>query len=55
MALKLTAGVPATMALIYLGMIVYFRTQGGYRAQTLISKQEEVEMMMGGTVGPAEY
>ena len=31
MALKITAAVPATMALIYLGMILYFKTQGGYR------------------------
>ena len=55
MALKITAMVPATMALIYLGMILYFRTKGGYRAQELISKHEEAMMMMGGTVGPAEY
>ena len=32
MALKLTAMVPATMALIYLGMILYFKTQGGLQA-----------------------
>jgi MFS family permease len=55
MALRLTAAVPATMALIYLGMILYFKTQGGYRPQKLISKHEEAMMMMGGTVGPAEY
>jgi hypothetical protein len=55
MALKLTAAVPATMALIYLGMILYFRTRGGYQPQKLISKHEEAMMMMGGTVGPAEY
>ena len=55
MALKITAAVPATMALIYLGMILYFKTKGGYRAQELISKHEEALMMMGGMVGPAEY
>ena len=55
MALRLTALVPATMAVIYLCMILYFKTQGGYRAQELISKHEEAMMMAGGTVGPAEY
>jgi MFS family permease len=55
MALKLTAVVPALMAAIYLGMILYFRTKGGYRAQELITKHEEALLMMGGTPGPAEY
>jgi MFS family permease len=55
MALWLTALVPATMALIYLGMILYFRTKGGYRAQELISKHEEALLMSGGTMGPAEF
>jgi MFS family permease len=56
MALRLTAVVPATMALVYLAMILYFRImKGGYRAQELISKHEEAMMMMGGTVGPAEF
>jgi MFS family permease len=54
-ALKLTAIVPAIMALIYLGMILYFKSKGGYRPQILISKHEEAELMVGGTVGPAEY
>ncbi len=55
MALKLTAAVPATMAVIYLCMILYFKTQGGYRPKELISKHEEALLMAGGTVGPAEY
>jgi uncharacterized membrane protein YadS len=55
MALKLTAVVPALMAAIYLGMILYFRTKGGYRAQELITKHEEALLMMGGTTGPAEF
>jgi hypothetical protein len=55
MALKITAAVPATMALIYLLMILYFRTKGGYRAQVLISKHEEAELMVGGVTGPAEF
>jgi MFS family permease len=55
MALKVTAMVPVTLALIYLGMILYFKAKGGYRPQVLISKHEEALMMMGGTPGPAEY
>ncbi len=56
MALKLTAIIPATMAVIYLGLIGYFRTKGGYKPQDLnITKQEEAEMMVGGVAGPAEY
>ncbi len=55
MALKLTALVPATMALIYLLMILYFKSKGGYRAKELISKHEEAEMMAGGVAGPAEF
>ncbi len=55
MALKLTSLVPATMAAIYLLMILYFKSRGGYRAQELIDKHEEAEMMVGGVVGPAEY
>lgn len=55
MALKLTALVPALMALIYLGMILYFKTQGGYHAKVLISKHEEALLMAGGVEGPSEY
>jgi MFS family permease len=55
MALKITAGVPAVLALLYLSMILYFRTKGGYRPQKLISKHEEALLMAGGTVGPAEF
>lgn len=55
MALRLTAAVPLTMALIYLGMILYFKAKGGYHAQEIISKHEEAMLMAGGTVGPAEF
>lgn len=55
MALRLTAGVPAAMAVIYLLMILYFKTQGGYRAKEVFSKHEEAERMAGGVEGPAEY
>ena len=32
MALKLTAYVPATMAVCYLLLILYFKARGGYKA-----------------------
>jgi len=32
MALRMTAAIPATMATIYLCVILYFRAKGGYRA-----------------------
>jgi MFS family permease len=31
MALKVTAAVPLTMAVLYLGLILYFKSKGGYR------------------------
>jgi hypothetical protein len=31
MALRLTAAIPATMAILYLGLILYFRAKGGYK------------------------
>jgi MFS family permease len=55
MALQMTAVVPATMAVVYLLLILYFRSQGGYRAKQVISKKEEAEMMTGGVAGPAEF
>ena len=35
MALKLTAIVPAIMAVLYLFLILYFKARGGYKAETL--------------------
>ena len=56
MALQLTAAVPAAMALIYFGLILYFRTQGGYKPVDIkISKHEEAEMMSGGAPGASEF
>jgi MFS family permease len=55
MALKLTAAVPAAMAVIYLLTILYFKTKGGYTAKEVYSKHEEAERMSGGVQGPSEY
>ena len=40
MALKITAAVPAVMALLYLGLILYFRMTGGYKALHVSDKPE---------------
>ncbi|AMV19830.1 MFS transporter [Planctomyces sp. SH-PL14] len=40
MALKYTAYVPATMAVLYLLLIVYFQTQGGYKALNVTEERE---------------
>ena len=40
MALKLTAAVPATMAVLYLLLILYFKTQGGYKALNVAAEDE---------------
>jgi len=56
MALKLTAAVPATMALLYLLLILYFRISGGYKAEVLTAHipRDKVEEYTGGVAGPME-
>ena len=54
MALTCTAAVPATMALCYLLLVLYFRTRGGYSAQVLTGHAAEDEKFTGGTEGPGE-
>ncbi len=46
MALIYTALIPAFMALCYLGLVIYFRAQGGYR-QVHIDEEEPVEKYAG--------
>lgn len=41
MALKWTALVPATMAVLYLGLLVYFQMQGGYKRVEISQQAEE--------------
>jgi len=54
MALTYTAAVPATMALGYLLLILYFKARGGYSAQVLTGHAAEDEKFTGGTEGPGE-
>lgn len=48
MALKLTSYVPAAMAVLYLLLILYFRTQGGYKAVD-VTKEEAAAIAAAGT------
>jgi MFS family permease len=50
MALKWTAAVPATMAVLYLLLILYFWSRGGYRAVG-VHEQKEAERGEAGTYG----
>jgi len=54
MALQWTALVPALMAIGYLILVVYFRSQGGYTAQVLTAHKAEDEKFSGGVEGPVE-
>lgn len=54
MALLLTAAVPAVMALLYLVLIVYFKTKGGYKAEVLVGHAADDEKFTGGVAGPMQ-
>jgi MFS family permease len=53
-ALRWTAAVPATMALCFLLLIVYFVAGGGYKAEVLVGHAAQDEEFTGGTEGPGE-
>jgi len=53
-ALATVAIFPCIMFVCYLALIVYFKSQGGYKPKILISEKEEELLMTGGVVGPAE-
>jgi hypothetical protein len=53
-ALKTVAIFPAIMFVSYMLLILYYRSQGGYKPKILVSDEEEGRMMTGGVEGPAE-
>jgi MFS family permease len=53
-ALTWTAAVPATMAVCYLLLIIYFSLTGGYKVEVLIGHEAQDERFTGGTEGPGE-
>jgi len=55
MALKVTAAVPASMALGYLILVIYFRAIGGYRLVEIGPSGEEVETAHEPTAAEAVY
>jgi MFS family permease len=52
MALKLTAYIPAAMAVGYLILLLYFRAKGGYKQEVLHGAEPEGEEYTGGVEGP---
>jgi hypothetical protein len=54
MALKLTAFVPAAMAVGYLILVLYFASKGGYRQEVLHGEKPDGERYTGGVEGPVE-
>jgi MFS family permease len=53
-ALAKIAVLPVIMCICYLGLIVYFKSRGGYQAQVLTGHAAEDEKFTGGTPGPGE-
>lgn len=54
MALKLTALVPAFMAVCYLILVLYFRAKGGYKVEVLHGQKADGEKYTGGVEAPIE-
>jgi MFS family permease len=48
------AAFPCIMLVSYLGLVIYFRSKGGYKAKMIISEEEEALLMTGGSVGPSD-
>ena len=42
------------MCVCYLGLILYFKSRGGYKAEVLAGHAAEDEKFTGGTLGPGE-
>lgn len=53
-ALMTVAIFPCIMFVSYVALILYYRSQGGYKPQILVTDKEEEQMMTGGVAGPAE-
>jgi hypothetical protein len=53
--LVVTAYFPCVMLVCYLGLVLYFRSKGGYKPVMIISDKEEELLMTGGATGPVEF
>lgn len=54
MAFRWVALLPAILIVIFSGIILYDRSRGGYKAEMLISRDEEDELFAGGVQGAVE-
>ncbi|MDX2035955.1 MAG: MFS transporter [Isosphaeraceae bacterium] len=45
---------PCVMFVCYMILILYFKSQGGYKPQILVTEKEEEDIMMGGVAAPSE-
>ena len=52
--LVVTAIFPCIMLVCYLGLVVYFKSKGGYKPKIILSEKEEGLLMTGGSQGPSE-
>jgi MFS family permease len=53
-ALAKIAILPLIMLVCYIGLILYFKSRGGYQAQVLIGHAADDDKFTGGTLGPGE-
>ncbi len=53
-ALAKIAVLPTIMCVCYLGLIAYFKSRGGYKAEVLAGHAADDEKFTGGTMGPGE-
>jgi MFS family permease len=54
MAFRWVSLLPSLLIVIFTGIILYDRSQGGYKAEILISRDEEDELFAGGVQGAVE-
>jgi hypothetical protein len=54
MAFRWVSILPVALIVIFSGVILYDRARGGYRAEILISREEEDELFAGGVQGAVE-
>lgn len=53
-ALRTIVVLPVGMLVVYLGLLLYFRSKGGYRAEVLAGHEAEDKKFAGGVEGPAD-
>jgi MFS family permease len=54
MAFRTVAMLPIVLVCVFVGIILYDRSRGGYKPEVLLSREEENELMAGGVQGAVE-